>query len=233
MTLTDSMVEIPSDRVTLRAFLAAPTAAGGVAPAVVVLHEWWGLNDHIKDIAVRLAGAGYVALAPDLYSRQGHAVTHDPQKAAALMNALSSQHVLRDLNAATTYLTRQPIVDPRRIGILGFCMGGTLALTQATHNSDLKAAVIFYGKVPPIETLDYLLCPVLYHRAEQDGWVTAQEADRLRQGLAQFGKPGDVVSYPDCQHAFFNDTRPEVYSERDARLAWDRTLQFFKRHLRG
>ncbi len=231
MTLTDSMVEIPSDRVTLRAFLAEPPAARGVAPAVVVLHEWWGLNDHIKDIAARLVGAGYVALAPDLYSRQGHKVTRDPNEAAALMATLSSQHVLRDLNAATAYLKQQPVVDPWRIGIVGFCMGGTLALTQATHNSDLKAAVVFYGKVPPIETFDYLLCPVLYHYAEQDGWVTKQEVDRLRQGLTQFGKPGEVVSYPNCQHAFFNDTRPEVYRQEHAANAWAQTLRFFGKYL--
>ena len=232
MTLTDSMVEILSDRTTIQAFLAEPPAARGVAPAVLILHEWWGLNDHIKDIARRFAGAGYVGLAPDLYSRQGHKVTRDPNEAAKLMDALSSQHVLRDLNAATTYLKQQSFVDPLKIGIVGFCMGGTLALTQATHNSDLKAAVVFYGKVPPIETFDYLLCPVLYHYAEQDGWVTKQEVDRLRQGLAQFGKPGEVVSYPNCQHAFFNDTRLEVYQKDAAEQAWRRSLQFFATHLR-
>lgn len=224
-------VEFSSDNVTIRAYLVEPPRAPSGSPGILVIHEWWGLNDHIKDIARRFATEGYVALAPDLYSRLGYKVTKDPNEAASLMNALSAQWALRDLNAATTYLTQQPFVDPLRLGIVGFCMGGTIALTQATHNSDLKASVVFYGKVPPLETCDYLLCPVLYHYAAQDGWVTKQEVDRLRQGLSQFGKPGDIATYPNCQHAFFNDTRPEVYSEPDARAAWQRTLQFFANHL--
>ena len=231
-TIASQTVQFPSDHVTIGGFLAEPPQGKVGSPAIIIIHEWWGLTDHIKDIARRLAHAGYVALAPDLYSRLGSKVTTDASEAAHLMNALSSQWSLRDLNAATTFLKQQPSVDPRRIGLIGFCMGGTLALTQACHNSDLKAAVVFYGKVPPSETFDYLLCPVLYHYGEQDGWVTKQEVERLRQGLALHGKTGEVATYP-CQHAFFNDTRPEVYSERDARLAWDRTLQFFKRHLRG
>ena len=222
-------VQFVSDNVTIKAFLAHPAQRAPV-PAVVILHEWWGLNDHTKDIARRFAGDGYAALAPDLYSRLGSKVTTDPTEAANLMITLSSQVALRDLNAATTYLKQQPFVDPLGIGVLGFCMGGTLALTMATHNSDLKAAVIFYGKVPPIETLEYLLCPVLYHYGEQDTWVTKQEVDRLRQGLAQFGKPGEVVTYPG-PHAFFNNTRPEVYREPEAQQAWQRTLEFLRQHL--
>lgn len=228
-TVASETVQFVSDQVTINAFLAHP-AQRTPAPAVVVIHEWWGLNDHIKDLARRFANEGYAALAPDLYSRLGHKVTSDSNEAAKLMSALSSQLALRDLNAAVQYLKRQPFVEPLSIGVVGFCMGGTLALTMATHNSDLKAAVIFYGKVPPIETLEYLLCPILYHYGEQDDWVTKQEVDRLRQGLTQFGKPGEVVTYP-CPHAFFNNTRPDVYREREAKQAWQRTLQFFKPHL--
>lgn len=229
-TVASETAQFVSDQATIKAFLAHPTQRPP-APAVVIIHEWWGLNDHIKDLARRFAGEGYVALAPDLYSRLGNKVTSDPNEAATLMNALSSQHALRDLNASVLYLKRQSFVEPLSIGVVGFCMGGTLALTLATHNSDLKAAVIFYGKVPPIETLEYLLCPVLYHYGEQDGWVTKQEVDRLRQGLAQFGKPGEVAVYADGPHAFFNDTRPDVYREREAKQAWQRTLRFLKQHL--
>ncbi len=225
-------VQFSSDRFTIKAFLARPALSTGRSQAVIILHEWWGLNDHIKDIARRFANEGYAALAPDLYSRLGHTVTRDPNEAAQLMSTLSSQAALRDLNAATTYLKQQPFVDSPRIGVVGFCMGGTLTLTMATHNSDLKAAVIFYGKVPPTETLDSLLCPILFHHGAADGWVTTQEVDRLRQGLAQYGKPGEVVSYPDADHAFFNDTRPEVYRKVDADAAWRRTLRFLAEHLR-
>lgn len=232
-TISSQTVDYPGDGVTLQAYLAQPAAPPprNGWPGVIVIHEWWGLNDHIKGIAHRLSAEGYLALAPDLYSRQGHAVTKDANEAATLMGQLSSQHALLDLNASIQYLKGLPTVDGLHLGIMGFCMGGTLALNQAGHNSELKAAVVFYGKVPPIETISYLLCPVLYHYAEQDGWVTKQEVERLRQGFSQYGKPGEVVSYPACQHAFFNDTRPDVYHQESAQLAWQRTLQFFLRHL--
>ena len=220
-----------SDAVTIKAFLARPARVTGQLPAVIVLHEWWGLNEHMKDIAQRLAREGYVAFVPDLYSRLGYTATKDATEAAKLMESLSSQAVLRDVNAATTFLKQQPFVDGLRIGAIGFCMGGTFALTMATHNSDLKAAVPFYGKVPPIETCRYLLCPVLYHYGAKDGWVTKQEVDRLKQGLEQYGKPGVVHVYPEAGHAFFNDTRPDAYRPDEANLAWQRTLQFLKERL--
>ena len=239
MTAGDTMdaiatetVQFVSDGVIIKAFLARPAQVAGRAPAVVVIQEWWGLNDHIRDIARRFASEGYVALAPDLYSRLGYKVTSDPNEAAKLMNALSSQAALRDLNGAVSYLKHQPFVEPPAIGAVGFCMGGTFALMMATHNSDLKAAVVFYGKVPPIETLEYLLCPILCHYGAQDGWVTSQEVERLRQGLSQFGKPGEVIVYPDAQHAFFNNTRPEVYRKQEAEEAWRRTLAFLRKHSR-
>ena len=229
--VTTETVQFPNDGFTIKAFLARPADATGRLPAIIILHEWWGLNDHSKDIALRFAEAGYAAAALDLYSRLGYKVTKDPAEAAQLMNTLSSQGALRDFNAATNYLKALSFIDPLRIGVIGFCMGGTLALTMATHNSDLQAAVVFYGKVPPIETLDSLLCPLLYHYGAKDGWVTRQEVDRLKQGLAQYGKPGDVVIYPDADHAFFNDTRPEVYKKEDAERAWAATLEFFGKHL--
>jgi len=229
-TIESHAVQFTSDHITINAFVAEPAQAKGL-PAVMILHEWWGLNDHIKDIAGRFAAEGFVGFVPDLYARLGGKVTKDANEAANLMNSLSSQLVLRDLNAATKFLKQRPSVDPINIGVIGFCMGGTLALNQAGHNSDLKAAVIFYGKVPPIETMDYLLCPILYHYGAKDGWVTKQEVDRLRDGLTQFGKPGEVVTYPNGQHAFFNDTRPDVYSQEDAGKAWRKTLEFFRRHL--
>jgi len=225
-TISSETVQFSSDNVTMNAFLAEPPQVKTGSPAIIIVHEWWGLNEHIKDLARRFANEGYVALAPDLYARLGSKVTTDATEAANLMNALSSQWALRDMNAATAFLKQQPSVDALRIGMIGFCMGGTIALTQACHNSDLKAVVVFYGKVPPSETFDYLLCPVLYHYGEQDGWVTKQEVDRLREGLALHGKAGEVVTYP-CQHAFFNDTRPEVYRQEHAANAWAQTLRFF------
>ena len=148
------------------------------------------------------------------------------------MESLSSQAALRDLNASAKYLQEQPFADPQRIGVIGFCMGGSFALMMATNNSTIKASVPFYGKVPPVETLNYLLCPVLYHYGAKDGWVTKQEVDRLKEGLAKFGKPGEAHTYPEAGHAFFNDTRPDAHCAEDAQRAWERTLQFLRTHLR-
>ncbi len=227
-----SDIQFVSDGFTIKGYLARPARQQGPVPGIVVIQEWWGLNEHIKDIARRLACEGYVALAPDLYSRLGYKVTKDPNEAAQLMESLSSQAALRDLNAAVGFLKQQPFVDPAGAGVIGFCMGGTFALTMATHNSEIKAAVIFYGKVPPSESFKYLLCPILYHSGAQDGWVTKQEVERLRQGLVELGRPGEVITYPNASHAFFNDTRPEAYRREDAEPAWRRTLHFFANHLR-
>lgn len=229
--IASQVVTFPSDGVTIAGFLARP-AETKPRPAIVVIQEWWGVNDHIKDICQRLAREGYVALAPDLYSRLGHTVTSDASEAAKLMQSLQSQHALKDLNAATRYLKQQPIVDPAKVGVIGFCMGGTYALMVAAHNSDVKASVAFYGQVPPTDSLTYLLCPILFIHGAQDTWVTKAEVARLQQGLKQFGRPGEVVSYPNAGHAFFNDTRPEAYKPNDAQDAWRRALEFLRNHLR-
>ena len=228
-----SSVTYPGDTVEMTGFLARPSSDATPRPAVVVIHEWWGVTDHIKDIATRLAREGFVALAPDLYSRLGHKVTTDAQEAAKLMESLQSQLVLLDMNATTNYLKAQPFVDPLKIGTVGFCMGGTFALMMAAHNSDVKAAAVFYGQIPPTDSLKYLVAPILYIHGGADTWITKREAERLQQGLKQFGRPGEVVIYPDCPHAFFNNTRPDVYRANEAQDAWTRTLQFLRTQLRA
>jgi carboxymethylenebutenolidase len=228
--LVTSSVTFPGERISLAGFLARPSDPKP-KPAIVVIHEWWGLNDHIKDIASRFARESYVALAPDLYSRVGNKVTKDPNEAAKLMESLQSQDALKDLNAATRYLKTQPFVDELKIGAIGFCMGGTFTLMVAAHNSDIKAAVPFYGQIPPTDSLKYLLCPLLYIYGGQDGWIKKQDVERLQQGLKQYGRPGEVKIYPNCPHAFFNDTRPDVYRPNEAKDAWQRTLTFLKQHL--
>ncbi len=224
-------VQFVSDGATIRAYLARPTDRPEKLPAVIVLHEWWGLNEQIMGVTRRFAQEGFVALAVDLYSRQDYKVTKDANEASALMNALSSQRALRDLNVAAKWLKQLSFVDSPRVGMVGFSMGGILALTMATHNSDIKAVVVFYGKVPPIESLDSLLAPVQFHYAAKDGWVTKQEVDRLAQGLQQFNKAGEILTYPNADHSFFNRTRSEVYRKDDAEQAWQKTVQFLEQHL--
>ena len=230
--VTTSSVAYPGEKIEMRGFFVRPPGETP-RPAVVILHEWWGLNDHIKDIARRFAREGFVALAPDLYSRHGHKVTADAQEAAKLMESLQSQLVLKDTNATTRWLTQQPFVDPLKLGAVGFCIGGTFALTMASHNSDIKAAVPFYGQVPPTDSLKYLVAPILYIHGGADTWIVKREAERLQQGLHQYGRPGEVVSYPNCPHAFFNDTRPDVYRPDEAQDAWKRTLAFLRQRLRA
>ena len=224
-------VRYESDGVAIRAVCVRPPKILASLPVLLVLHEWWGLNEHITGVAQRCAKEGYLALAPNLYSRQGYKVTRDPAEAAALMSELSSQAILRDLNAAVRYLKSFDVVDPLRIGIIGFSMGGSLALTMATHNSDLKAAAIFYGKIPLLESIDALLCPLVYHYPGEDGWVTKQEVALLQQGLDKYGKTSTIYTYPEAHHSFCNEMRPEVYRAQDAELSWQRTLAFFGQHL--
>lgn len=230
--MKDMMVQYASDGITVRAYLVGPQVKE-TRPAIIVIQEWWGLNDHIKDVAQRYAKEGYVAIAPDLYSRLGHKVTTDANEAGQLMNTLKQENALKDLSATLAYLKTQPGVDGGRIGVTGFCMGGSYALLFPCINREVKAAVPFYGQVPnPDSPLQNLVCPVLYIYGEDDGWITKADVQRLAAALKKYGKAGDVKTYPGAPHAFFNDTRKEVYKPAEAKDAWTRALAFFKQHLR-
>ena len=231
LNVTSSMLEIPGPQCSIRAFEARPAATGTYA-AVVVIQEWWGLNDHIKDIATRFAREGYVAIAPDLYSRQGNKVTATPDEAGQLMMNLDKKDGVADLLAVVAHLKKASGVNGERIGVAGFCMGGSYALLLPCHSPDIKAAAPFYGEIPPNETLKKLGCPVRYFYGDEDGWIQASDVERLRTALHDFGKAGDVVIYKGVPHAFFNDTRKEVYRPEQAKDAWKRTLSLFARELR-
>jgi carboxymethylenebutenolidase len=233
-----SMVDYPSDGTTIAAFLARPDGPGPY-PSILVLQEWWGLNNHIKDIAVRFAREGYVALAPDLYSRQGHKVTTDAGEAGSLMGNLKDDMALKDLQTAVAYLKKQPQADAAKIGVIGFCMGGTYALLAAENIPEIKASVPFYGQIVydrpggPIDQVDKISCPLLYIYGDADGWITNEHVDRLEAVLRHHGKNGQVIRYRGAPHAFFNDTRPDTYHPNAARDAWDRTLKFLAQHVKG
>lgn len=126
-SIRESLVQYPSDKVTMRAYVAAPQTKEQ-RPAIIVIQEWWGLTDHIKDVARRYAAEGYVAIAPDLYSRLGYALTTDPGEAGKLMGTLQQEDGLKDLNATVAYLKSVPEVDATKIGVTGFCMGGAMPL---------------------------------------------------------------------------------------------------------
>src|SRR3990170_2159485 len=192
--VTKHLVSYPSGRTAVRAFLARPKGRGPF-PGLLVIQEWWGLNAHIMDVASRFARQGYVALAPDLYSRQGNQVTKDPAVAARLMGRLTERDALADLGAGVRFLLAQPGVDRRRIGGGGFCMGGTYALLLPCVRKGIRAAVPFYGQVPnPDAPLRNLTCPILYIYGTRDEWITLADVDRLRGALARYGKAGEVIT---------------------------------------
>lgn len=230
-SIRETTVQYPSGNVTMRAFVVAPNTKEK-RPAIIVIQEWWGLTGHIKDIAKRYAAEGYVAIAPDLYSRLGHALTTDAGEAGKLMNTLKQDDGLNDLNATVNYLKSVPEVDAKRIGVTGFCMGGSYALMLPCVNADIKAAVPFYGQVPnPDAPLQKLAAPVLYIYGEDDGWITKADVQRLAAALKKYNRPGEIKTYSGAPHAFFRDTDPSVYRPEAAKDAWARTKAFFQQHL--
>ena len=178
----------------LKAFVAAPAAADVSSPAVIIVQEWRGLDDHIRQVADRLAAEGYFAVAPDLYSRQGHKVTKDPDVAANLMSGLTVADGIEDLISTIEWIKSQPAADAARIGVIGFCMGGSHATLLPCVNKDIKAAAPFYGEIPPDSQLEHLGCPIFYAYGENDGWIQRKDVDRLSAALKRLAKPSQARS---------------------------------------
>ena len=230
-SIRETTVQYQSGNVGMKAFVAAPQTKDK-RPAILIVQEWWGLTEHIKDIARRYAAEGYVAIVPDLYSRLGHALPTDAGEAGKLMNTLKQEDGLTDLNATVAYLKSVPEVDAAKIGMTGFCMGGSYALMLPCVSPEIKAAVPFYGQVPNPDTpIQKLACPVLYLYGEDDGWITKADVQRLAAALKKYNKAGEIKTYPVAPHAFFRDTDPTVYRPEAAQDAWARTKAFFKQHL--
>ncbi len=226
-------VRFPGKACELLAYVAQRAGCGTAElPAVIVVQEWWGLDEHIRDVARRIAREGYLAVAPDLYSRQGHKATSDHNVAGKLMEGLAQADGADDLVSTIGWIKRQTVAKPSRIGVVGFCMGGSYAAMLPCVSKDIKAAVPFYGEVPPDEKLRDLNCPMLYIYDENDGWITRKDVDRLGDAFKKFKKQGEVKIYPGTSHGFFNDTRKDVYNAEAAKDAWQRTLGFFEQHLK-
>lgn len=206
--------------------LAEPSGADK-APAVVLIQEWWGVNDHVRDLADRLAKEGFLVVAPDLYHGKA---TKDPEEAGKLMSALDTLVAVSEIAGAAEYLKKHPR-GSGKVGVTGFCLGGALSLAAACHVEGLSAVVPFYG-IPPADKVDYskVTAPILMHVAQHDEWVSVPKAEALKKELEGHGKSIELHVY-DAQHAFVNDTRPEVYKKDAAELAWSRTVAFLKKHL--
>ncbi len=221
-------VEFASNGATTNAFLAAPPGDGPF-PGVIVIQEWWGLDGHIKDVAQRFARAGFVALAPDLYQGQ---IATEPSEAQKLMMALDMNRASHELLKAAEYLASDRHIGSRKIGCTGFCMGGGLALTLACDSPHIRAAAPFYGVNPnPVDKVQNLRGPILAIYAENDNFAGPSVRQQLEAALQQHGKPHEIRVYPGTQHAFFNDTRAEVYDRKAATDAWERVLTLFRENL--
>lgn len=201
----------------------------GSYPGIVLLHEWWGLNAQIKDLGSRLACEGYGVIIPNLYGRLGGMVTASADAAAALMARNNDAALLQDINSCCEFLNTRECLKRNVHGVIGFGMGGSLAMRFACQRKRLRAAVAFYGKMmTPPDLLKDLYCPLLYHQAGRDEWATQQDVDQLRAAAAQYGKRVDIRTYAHAPHAFCNETRTETYRKEAATEAWNATVDFFK-----
>jgi carboxymethylenebutenolidase len=192
--------------------------------AVILIQEWWGINQHIRDIASRYADEGYNCVAPDLYRGR---LAQDAEEASTMMHALAIEDGMETIRKAIDAARETFGFD--QFVITGYCMGGTFALRAACEIPELKAAAPFYGDIPEESVLKNLSVPTLFIAGNRDSWITPEKVDGLRSAASQFGLPIEAVSY-DADHAFFNDTRPEVYNEGAAEDAWQRVLRHFERH---
>lgn len=212
--------------VTGEGYLALPESESG--PAVIVIQEWWGLVGHIKDVVDRFAAAGFVAFAPDLYHGQAAA---EPDVAMKLMMELKLDMAGTEIVNAANYLISLPETSTEHVGVVGFCMGGSLAIVSGTLSPKISATVGFYPGSPwerhaPV-WVNYAGKSALIHCAEGDGTSTAPGIQEALREIQAAGGSVDALDYPGTQHAFFNSDRPEVFEPAAAALAWERTLEFF------
>ena len=229
-------VEFPSNGQSASGYLAVPDSGSG--PGLVVIQEWWGLVPHIIDVCDRFAAEGFVALAPDLYHGE---TTTEPDEAGKLMMALNLEQAGRDMGGAVSYLLggepapRGEIVTGTGVGVTGFCMGGGLAMVLACQQPDaITACVPWYGLIPwdhAQPDWSALQAPIVGHVAGRDEAFTVAAARELEQKLAELEKQAEFHVYPEADHAFFNDTRPEVYDADASSLAWNRTVTFLRDRL--
>jgi carboxymethylenebutenolidase len=221
-------VTFPSGKDTVSGFLAIPDKPGQ-HPALIVIHEWWGLNDWVKEQTEKLAAQGYVALAVDLYRGK---VAADPDEAHELMRGLPQDRAIRDLQAAFTYLGTRKEVLPTRIGSIGWCMGGGLSLQLAIHQPHLAACVVNYGSLPTDPNdIQQIGAPLLGNFGADDRGITPADVNAFEKTLKGLNRYVDFKIYPGAGHAFENPNNTTGYRPEAAADAWARTLAFLHKVL--
>lgn len=224
--ITSMKIEYPDNGDTASGYLVRPEQGSG--PGVILIQEWWGLNEHIKDVAKRFAREGYVALAPDLY--QGE-VTSEPDEARKLSMDLDRPHAMTVVAAAARFLKTLDEVAPKNVGVVGWCMGGAIAFGVSHSSDQFSAAVGFYGTPPSDDETARINCAVLGLFGEFDQGVPPDMAEKFRSALETHEKTHEIHVYPETPHAFFNDTRLHIYRPEAAQDAWQKTLDWFQTHL--
>jgi carboxymethylenebutenolidase len=205
------------------AYVARPD--NDTAAAVILIQEYWGINDHIRDIAGRYAKEGYLCIAPDLYRGK---LAKDAREASQMMQALAVEDGMEMIRETMT--EAKQTYNVQKIGITGYCMGGTFALRAACEIDELAAAAPFYGDIPEENVLKKLKVPTLFIAGKRDSWINPEKVKQLQKAARKYDLPVEIVSY-DADHAFFNNTRPEVYDAEAAADAWRRVLDLFHKHL--
>ncbi|MBV9342990.1 MAG: dienelactone hydrolase family protein [Acidobacteria bacterium] len=222
LAATGKQIGYKSGDETVRAMLYTPEGKGPF-PAIIVIHEWWGLNDWVKEQAGKLADQGYVALAVDLYRGK---VATNPEEAHELMRGVPEDRATRDLNAAFHYLESQSNVKKDKIGSIGWCWGGGYSLGVALSQPQLAADVINYGHLATDPaSLQKINAPILGIFGAQDRGIPPEDVRKFEQQLKQLGKKVDITIYPDAGHAFENPGNP-AYRAGDAADAWNKTVNF-------
>lgn len=221
---------------------ARPSGAGR-HPVIIVIHEIFGVHEHIRDVARRFAREGYVALAPELFSREGVAQMSDFNKVREVVGKISDRQLLQDLVATAEFGSRQPYARRDRVGVTGFCFGGRVAWLFAATYKELDAAVIWYGRIAspqkddlhpqdPLDLAKEMVCPALGLYGEADTGIPVADVRKMEAALKGAGKTAEFVVYPGAGHAFFSDYRPS-YRPEPAKDAWQQALNWFARYLKA
>lgn len=205
------------------AYVAMPDEANG--KAVILIQEWWGLNEHIKDIAGRYADEGFTAIAPDLYRGQ---LATNPEEAGKMMQALQIEDGIDTIKNAMDAAREK--YGYQHFGISGYCMGGTYALRAACELEGISAAAPFYGDIPPEDILKNLTVPTVFISGTKDAWINPEKVSTLEEITEKYELPIESIKY-EADHAFFNNTRPEVYDAEAAQDAWAKVIQHFSDNL--
>ena len=226
---SSQFVKYPAPKMEIRAFLAHPKT-GGKFPAVIVIHENRGLQPHIQDVTKRFAREGFLSLAPDALTPAGGTPEDDQARASELIRSLNSEDTVDNFVAAVKYLKTHPL-STGKVGCTGFCWGGAMTNQVAVNSPDLNAAVPYYGRQPATEDVAKIKAPVMAHYAENDPGINAG-IEAFEAELKKQNKEYQIFIYPGTGHAFNNDTNPDRYNADAAKLAWGRTVSFFKEKLR-